>query len=66
MAMWRAEEMEVDKMKKGGKAVPSNNSNESTNESDDNDDNEGYVSDSGLRLLRKKWLKEEMERKKRS
>ncbi len=66
MAMWRAEEMEDNKAKKGGKAVPSNNSDESTNESDDNDNNKEYMSDSGLRLLSKKWLKEEMERKKRS
>jgi hypothetical protein len=66
MAMWRAEEMEDDRTKKGGKAVPSNNSDESTNESDDNDYNKGYMSDSGLRLLSKKWLKEEMEWKKRS
>jgi hypothetical protein len=54
MAMWRAEETEDDKTKKGGKAVPSNNSDESTNESDDDDNNEGYMSDSGLRLLSKK------------
>ncbi len=66
MAMWRAEETEDDKMKKGGKAVPSNNSDESTNESDDDNNNEGYMLDSGLRLLSKKWLKEEMEQKKRS
>jgi hypothetical protein len=32
MAMWRAEEMKDNKTKKGGKAVPSNNSDESTNE----------------------------------
>jgi hypothetical protein len=48
MVMWRAEEMEDNKTKKGGKAVPSNNSDESTNESDDNNDNKGYMSDSGL------------------
>jgi hypothetical protein len=66
MAMWRVEETEDNKMKKGGKAVPSNNSDESTNESDNDDKNEGYMSDSGLRLLSKKWSKEEMERKKRS
>jgi hypothetical protein len=41
-------------------------SDESTNESDDNNDNKGYMLDSGLWLLSKKWLKEEMERKKRS
>ncbi len=66
MVMWRAEETEDNKTKKGGKAAPSNNSDESTNESDVNDNNEGYMSDSGLRLLSKKWLKEEMEQKKRS
>ncbi len=66
MAMWRAEEMEVDKMKIGGKVVPSNNSDESTNESDNNNDNKGYMLDSGILLLSKKWSKEEMERKKRS
>ncbi len=38
MAMWRAEEMEDNKMKKGGKAVPSNNSDESTDESDNTKD----------------------------
>jgi hypothetical protein len=41
MAMWRAEEAEDNKMKKGGKSVPSNNSDESTNESDDDDNNKG-------------------------
>jgi hypothetical protein len=67
MVMWRAEEIKDDKMKKGGKAVPSNNSDESTNESDDNDNNKGCMSDSGLWLLSKKqWSKEEMEWKKRS
>jgi hypothetical protein len=66
MAMWRAEETEDNKTKKGGKAVPSNNSDESTNESDDDDDNKGYMSDSGIQLLSKKWSKEEMEWKKRS
>ncbi len=66
IAMWRAEETEDNKTKKDGKAVPSNNSDESTNESDDDDDNEGCMSDSGLRLLSKKWSKEEMERNKRS
>ncbi len=58
--------MEDDKMKKGGKAVPSNNSDESTNESDEDNDNKGYMSDSGLRLLSKKRSKEEMKWKKRS
>jgi hypothetical protein len=66
MVMWRAEEMEDNKKKKGGKAVPSNNSDESTNESDDDNNNKGYMLDSGLRQLSKKWSKEEMERKKRS
>ena len=66
MTMWRVEETEDNKTKKGGKAVPSNNSDESTNESDDDNDNEGYMLDSGLRLLSKKWSKEEMEQKKRS
>jgi hypothetical protein len=66
MVMWRAEETEDYKTKKGGKAVPSNNSDESTNESDDNNNNEGYMLDSGLRLLSMKWSKEEMEQKKRS
>jgi hypothetical protein len=54
MAMWRAEEMEDDKTKKSGEAVPSNNSDESTNESDNDDNDEGYMLDSGLRLLSKK------------
>jgi hypothetical protein len=66
MVMWRAEETEDNKTKKGGKAVPSNNSDESTNESDEDNDNEGYMLDSGLQLLSKNWSKEEMERKKRS
>ncbi len=65
-AMWRAEKMEVNKTKKGGKAVPGNNSDESINESDDDDNNEEYMLDSGLWLLSKKWSKEEMEWKKRS
>ncbi len=47
MAMWRAEDTEDDKTKKGGKVVPSNNSDESTNESDDDYDNKGYMLDSG-------------------
>jgi hypothetical protein len=57
MAMWRAEETKGDKMKKGGKVVPSNNSDESTNESEDNDNNKGYMTDSGLQLLSKTFFK---------